>query len=90
MVLNLPHVNASLNATAMVLLIAGYVLIRRRREVAHQRLMTGPLVVSALLLVCYLVALRLPVAPARGDLSLSPPAHKLPGAAGGRDLPSLE
>lgn len=51
----LPHVNASLNATAMVLLIAGYVLIRRRREVAHQQLMTGALVVSALFLVCYLV-----------------------------------
>jgi uncharacterized membrane protein YozB (DUF420 family) len=51
----LPHVNASLNALATVLLIFGYVLIRRRRELAHKRTMLACFVVSVLFLVCYVV-----------------------------------
>jgi putative membrane protein len=51
----LPHVNASLNAVATLLLVTGYVLIQRRREIAHQRYMTAALLVSAIFLVCYLV-----------------------------------
>ena len=51
----LPSVNAALNATAAVLLIWGYTLIRRRRIVQHRRVMQTAFVVSCLFLVCYLV-----------------------------------
>lgn len=51
----LPHVNASLNALATVLLIAGYVAIKGRRESAHRALMVGSFVVSVVFLACYLV-----------------------------------
>ena len=51
----LPSVNAVLNATAAVLLIWGYTLIRRRRIVQHRRVMQTAFVVSCLFLVCYLV-----------------------------------
>ena len=37
----LPEINASLNATATVLLSTGYVLIRRRRIAAHRACMIG-------------------------------------------------
>jgi uncharacterized membrane protein YozB (DUF420 family) len=50
----LPHVNASLNALATVLLIAGYVLIKRRREAAHKWLMLACFGVSIVFLTCYL------------------------------------
>ena len=51
----LPHVNAALNATAALLLLRGYWLIRRRRERAHIRTMLSCFGVSVLFLVCYLV-----------------------------------
>ncbi len=51
----LVHLNALLNATATVLLIAGYVMIRQRRETAHKRLMLTAFGVSVAFLVCYLV-----------------------------------
>ena len=51
----LPHVNAFLNATAAVLLVTGYRLIRQSRRAAHQRVMTAAFVVSSLFLVSYLV-----------------------------------
>lgn len=50
----LPHVNASLNALATVLLVVGYVLIKRRREVAHRNVMLTAFAVSTLFLACYL------------------------------------
>ncbi|HTQ37512.1 MAG TPA: DUF420 domain-containing protein [Pirellulales bacterium] len=50
----LPTVNASLNATATVLLLVGYWLIKRRREVAHKRVMLSAFGVSMLFLACYL------------------------------------
>src|SRR5262245_791378 len=50
----LPHVNASLNALATVLLIAGYILIKRRQEVAHKWTMLACFGVSGAFLVCYL------------------------------------
>jgi putative membrane protein len=50
----LPTVNASLNATATVLLIVGYRLIKQRREVAHKRVMLTAFGVSMLFLACYL------------------------------------
>jgi uncharacterized membrane protein YozB (DUF420 family) len=50
----LPHVNASLNLVATVLLVTGYWLIRRHRELAHQRTMIASFVVSILFLCSYL------------------------------------
>ena len=51
----LPSVNAALNATAAVLLIWGYTLIRRKRIQQHRKVMQTAFVVSCLFLVCYLV-----------------------------------
>lgn len=50
----LPHVNASLNALATLLLIVGWVLIKRRRERAHKVTMLAAFVVSTLFLLSYL------------------------------------
>ncbi|HEV2762810.1 MAG TPA: DUF420 domain-containing protein [Pyrinomonadaceae bacterium] len=50
----LPHVNAALNATSGLLLVAGFYFIRRRRVRAHLACMLGALSVSALFLVSYL------------------------------------
>jgi putative membrane protein len=50
----LPHVNATLNAIATVLLIVGYVLIKRGREQAHIRTMLAAFGVSVVFLICYL------------------------------------
>ena len=50
----LPHVNASLNALATLLLVLGYVQIKRGREQAHKRTMLACFGVSVLFLVCYL------------------------------------
>jgi uncharacterized membrane protein YozB (DUF420 family) len=50
----LPHVNAALNALATTLLIAGFILIRRRREAAHKWTMLACFGVSVLFLACYL------------------------------------
>jgi len=52
---DLPAVNASLNALAAVLLVTGYVLIRRRRWTAHRNVMTAALACSVLFLTSYLI-----------------------------------
>jgi uncharacterized membrane protein YozB (DUF420 family) len=52
---DLPAVNATLNACSAVLLVAGFVLIRRRNRRAHRACMLTAFVVSCLFLVCYLV-----------------------------------
>ena len=52
---SLPAVNASLNALAAVLLVIGYVLIRRRQRIAHRNVMTAALVCSVLFLTSYLI-----------------------------------
>jgi uncharacterized membrane protein YozB (DUF420 family) len=46
--------NAILNATAGLLLVAGYVLIKRRREAAHKWVMLSAFGVSIAFLICYL------------------------------------
>jgi putative membrane protein len=51
----LPSINAFLNATAAVLLVWGYTLIRRKRIETHRKVMQTAFVVSCLFLVCYLV-----------------------------------
>lgn len=50
----LVHVNASLNALATALLVAGLVLILRRNETAHKWVMLSALGISVLFLACYL------------------------------------
>ena len=49
-----PHLNASLNALATVLLVTGWVLIKKGREKAHKNVMLASFVVSTLFLLCYL------------------------------------
>ena len=51
----LPTINAALNATAAILLIWGYTLIRRKRVQTHRKVMTTAFVTSCLFLICYLV-----------------------------------
>jgi uncharacterized membrane protein YozB (DUF420 family) len=51
---DLPTVNASLNALAAMLLVIGYILIRRRNWIAHRNVMTAALACSVLFLVSYL------------------------------------
>jgi uncharacterized membrane protein YozB (DUF420 family) len=50
----LPHLNALLNATSGVLLVAGYSFIRRGRVSAHKRCQLSALTTSSLFLVSYL------------------------------------
>jgi uncharacterized membrane protein YozB (DUF420 family) len=51
----LPTLNAVLNATAAVLLVWGYTLIRRKRIQTHRKVMITAFAVSCLFLVSYLV-----------------------------------
>jgi putative membrane protein len=51
----LPSVNAFLNATAAVLLVWGYTLIRRKRIETHRKVMLAAFTTSCLFLVSYLV-----------------------------------
>jgi len=51
----LPHLNAMLNATSGLLLLAGFYFISRRRITAHLRCMTSALVVSCIFLISYLI-----------------------------------
>lgn len=51
----LPTLNAILNGTSAVLLITGYLLIRRGRRSAHRLCMLSAFGVSTLFLVSYLV-----------------------------------
>ena len=52
---DLPAVNATLNATAAVLLVCGYVLIRRRAIAAHRKVMLAAFATSTVFLCCYLI-----------------------------------
>lgn len=52
---DLPALNAALNATAAVFLVAGYLLIRRGDRTNHERAMLGALTTSALFLVSYVI-----------------------------------
>ena len=51
---DLPTVNASLNATAAILLSLGYGFIRKGKTLAHRNCMVAAFVVSTLFLACYL------------------------------------
>lgn len=50
----MPAVNAALNATAAVLLTAGWIAIRAEKVALHKRLMVGSFVASTVFLVGYL------------------------------------
>ncbi len=52
-VYDLPAVNATLNGTAAILLVCGYVLIRSGRREAHRKVMLSAFTVSVLFLICY-------------------------------------
>jgi uncharacterized membrane protein YozB (DUF420 family) len=52
---DLPALNATLNALCATLLLVGYVLIRRGRREAHEKVMIGALACSALFLASYVV-----------------------------------
>ena len=54
-IFTLPHVNAILNSTSGVLLIWGYVLIRRRRTGAHRAAMIAAFCTSVVFLVSYVL-----------------------------------
>lgn len=51
---SLPALNASLNATSALLLLAGYLFIRRKKVTAHKIVMVSAFAVSTLFLACYL------------------------------------
>jgi uncharacterized membrane protein YozB (DUF420 family) len=51
----LPTINAILNATAAILLIWGYTLIRRKQVQTHRKVMITAFVTSCLFLACYLI-----------------------------------
>ena len=50
----LPHLNAILNATSGILLVVGYVLIRRRKINAHRNCLIAALITSTIFLASYL------------------------------------
>ncbi|MBQ18305.1 MAG: hypothetical protein CMJ65_14405 [Planctomycetaceae bacterium] len=53
-VASLPAVNAGLNGLALLLLLGGWVLVRRGHHDAHRRTMLLAFATSVLFLVCYL------------------------------------
>ena len=52
---DLPAVNAFLNGSAAILLVWGYLLIRRRKVQNHKRVMIAAFVTSCVFLTCYLI-----------------------------------
>jgi len=52
---DLPAINAFLNATAAVLLVCGYALIRRGQVQNHKRVMIAAFVTSCAFLTCYII-----------------------------------
>src|SRR6185503_13175821 len=52
---SLPVVNALLNALATILLLCGYVAIRRRKIQVHRALMLSAFVTSVLFLISYVI-----------------------------------
>lgn len=52
---DLPALNATLNLTSAVLLVTGYVLIRRGERAKHRACMIAALVVTAMFLTSYVI-----------------------------------
>ena len=51
----LPTLNAILNATSGVLVLIGFIMIRRRNVAAHRACMTAAVVVSIIFLISYVI-----------------------------------
>ncbi len=52
---NLPAINATFNLISTVLLMFGYVNIRKGNKLVHRRFMIGALISSTLFLICYVI-----------------------------------
>jgi len=52
---DLPALNAGLNAMATALLVAGFILIRGERKIAHRNCMASAFVVSCIFLITYVL-----------------------------------
>lgn len=52
---DLPHLNAALNSVGAVLLVTGYLCIRRKKITAHRACMVSAFLFSAAFLVSYVV-----------------------------------
>ena len=52
---DLPALNATLNGSSFVLLLSGYVMIKRGNRDAHRKLMTAAFGCSVLFLISYLI-----------------------------------
>jgi uncharacterized membrane protein YozB (DUF420 family) len=50
---DLPAVNAGLNTVAAILLMAGFIFIKRGNKTAHRNCMVGALICSTIFLACY-------------------------------------
>jgi putative membrane protein len=55
LIANLPHLNAALNAMATVLLVTGWLLIKRRRIQQHRAVMIAAVATSAAFLTSYVI-----------------------------------
>ncbi len=51
----MPTLNAMLNATSGILLVTGYVMIRRKKVAAHRACMIGAVTASILFLISYVL-----------------------------------
>jgi putative membrane protein len=51
----LPHLNAILNSASALLLLAGFIRIRRKDRKAHRRFMLSALIPSSLFLISYVI-----------------------------------
>jgi uncharacterized membrane protein YozB (DUF420 family) len=51
----LPTLNAMLNATSGILIVIGFIMIRRKRKAAHRACMLGAITCSSLFLISYVV-----------------------------------
>ena len=54
-IFTLPHVNAILNTTSCIFLIAGFIFIRRRRIAAHRASMLAAFIASIVFLISYVL-----------------------------------
>jgi len=52
---SLPHLNAALNALSTILIVTGYVHIRRKRVTAHKTCMLSAAATSVLFLISYVI-----------------------------------
>lgn len=65
---HLPHLTASLNALALILMLGGFWMIRQGRQVVHRRFMVAAIVTSAAFLAFYMLYhFTQPITPFRGQ-----------------------